>query len=544
MSYSSNPLPTVALETQVQLTGATNDSIIILSNSTISELPDLYTELAKVDKLKTWGKKDAKMATEISVLFTDDESKPIVLSPLGKLEREYDDVRTYAEAASKAVKRLKGCGTEYKAPLILVEPPKNKKITEPGRYINFLEVTMLAVLAELDECIEVREAGKQTGGFESIKFAVLGTEGFNLVNDKVVEQVLAIEAGRRLARDIGGSDPERMTPLKCAAAVEEHFKGASNVNVEVIRDLDVLGKEYPLYMAVARASLYVPRQHPCVVKLEYKAPDQSKVEEELFLIGKGVTFDTGGADVKVGGHMVGMSRDKCGAAGVAGFMATVSRLAPSHLNVTVELAFVRNSIGADSYVCDEIIKSRAGVRVRVGNTDAEGRMAMADLLAEVKEKALKLADPSKARLFTCATLTGHAVRTYGPYGAAMDNGPAKRACVGPRLKDAGDLLADPFELSTIRREDYSFVASSSPREDVLQAGNQPSVATSRGHQYPFAFMAIASGLDKHGNDSELPVSYTHLDIAGSAEESGIGTLGRPTGCPIAALSGSFLFNKK
>ena len=73
---------------------------------------------------------------------------------------------------------------------------------------------------------------------------------------------------------------------------------------------------------------------------------------------------------------------------------------------------VRNSVGSNAYVADEIITSRAGVRIRVGNTDAEGRMAMADVLAHMKEKALNEINP---HLMTVATLTGHARMALGPY---------------------------------------------------------------------------------------------------------------------------------
>ena len=69
-----------------------------------------------------------------------------------------------------------------------------------------------------------------------------------------------------------------------------------------------------------------------------------------------------------------MSRDKCGAAAAAGVMATVSQLAPAGVKVVAAMAMVRNSVGSNCYVADEIITSRAGVRLRVGNTDAEGRM--------------------------------------------------------------------------------------------------------------------------------------------------------------------------
>ena len=72
--------------------------------------------------------------------------------------------------------------------------------------------------------------------------------------------------------------------------------------------------------------------------------------------------------------MAGMSRDKCGAAAAAGVMATVNQLAPAGVRVVVAMAMVRNSVGSNCYVADEIITSRAGVRLRVGNTDAEGRM--------------------------------------------------------------------------------------------------------------------------------------------------------------------------
>lgn len=82
----------------------------------------------------------------------------------------------------------------------------------------------------------------------------------------------------------------------------------------------------------------------------------------LYFVGKGVTYDTGGADIKCSGHMRDMSRDKCGAAAVAGFFKTVSLLAPTKVNVTGGLALVRNSVGPDMYVSDEIIVARSGKR--------------------------------------------------------------------------------------------------------------------------------------------------------------------------------------
>ena len=72
-------------------------------------------------------------------------------------------------------------------------------------------------------------------------------------------------------------------------------------------------------------------------------------------------------------------------------------------------------------------------------------------------------------------------------------------------------------------------------DDVLSCNNAPSSATERGHQFPMAFLCLASGLDKHGSDSAVPLPFTHVDIAGSAVENGDWQHGRPTGRPLVAM---------
>lgn len=141
-------------------------------------------------------------------------------------------------------------------------------------------------------------------------------------------------------------------------------------------------------------------------------------------------------------------------------------------------------------------------------------------------------------------LIGHAIRAYGPYGICLDNGPARKANVSPRIQAGGHILGDPFEVSTLRREDYAYVAPGAASEDVVQANDKASTATARGHQYPMAFMSIASGLDNFGLDKEKKdqIAYTHVDIAGSAEElSGTGfSLPEVTGNPVPAFAATFL----
>lgn len=119
---------------------------------------------------------------------------------------------------------------------------------------------------------------------------------------------------------------------------------------------------------------------------------------------------------------------------------------------------------------------------------------MVDPLCEAKEIALKETNPL---LFTIATLTGHVIRAYGDaYTGVLGNGPSKAKNVPHDLQAVGEETADPYEVSTLRREDYKMVAGPSDYEDLLQCNNAASSATSRGHQFPMAFMAVGSGLDK------------------------------------------------
>ena len=103
-----------------------------------------------------------------------------------------------------------------------------------------------------------------------------------------------------------GTEPERMAPLRIAELCEKAFAGTS-VSVKVERDVSA----YPLLSAVARASQVVERHRPCVVELDYRPAGE--IQRTVILAGKGVTYDTGGADLKTDGHMAGMSRDKGGA---------------------------------------------------------------------------------------------------------------------------------------------------------------------------------------------------------------------------------------
>jgi leucyl aminopeptidase len=455
-------------------------------------------------------------AVQACVPAPDLAGKRLVLSATGALHRDTDDVRRFAEAGAAGVARALKAGA--KRPLVVVgAPPRD------ARYRRAAQAALLGALGALWRPLEAR-AVKPDGGPERLGFAALGAADAK----EVCATAARLDAARYVTRDITGTEPEQMTPEKVAAYCQEAFEG-SPVEVGILDDPKRIRKEYPLIGAVARASLDVARHTPRIVRLEYAG--SGKIQRTLAFAGKGVVYDTGGADLKVGGHMAGMSRDKGGAGAVAGLFHVLAARRPKGLRAVGLLGLVRNSIGADAYVTDEIIRSRAGVRVRVGNTDAEGRLVLADLLAALREEALPQPGPS---LFSIATLTGHAYRAVGPYTLLMQNGAARRARIAEAIQAAGEEWGDPCERSTIRREDYAFIAAKTEAEDVVSCNNEPSAMTSRGHQFPFAFLDIASGI----RETELP--FVHIDIGGSGVAGGDWQFGQPTAAPVVALAESIL----
>lgn len=452
-----------------------------------------------------------------------DEHAPgqrLILAPTGPLDRDYDDVRRFYDTARQAIRIAQQAGARHPAVWVM-QAPAAEKLSQAEALSYF------GLCQELYEPLEAREHfGDDV--VEVINEITFVSESLN------AEWLSAVEAGRRAGRDLCGTEPERMSPIRFAEYCKTIFAGTA-VKVTVIDDRMQLEHDYPLLAAVGRASFNTPRQRPCVIRLEYTGTGE--ITDSLFMVGKAITYDTGGADLKTGGHMAGMSRDKGGAAGVAGFVKAIAELNPENLKVVAEIGAARNSIGSDAFVSDEIIKAHSGVRVRIGNTDAEGRLAMADCLSHLRQEAVDAVNPS---LYTVATLTGHAALSKGPYTALVPNGQAQQSGLTDKLLRASEYWGDPAELSPSRREDFEFVLGRTKADDLLSSNNGPSATTKRGHQFPMAFLAIVSGLDKHGVNSEKPLPYIHVDIAGSGVDTGDWQHGKPTATPVLALAGSFL----
>ena len=179
-----------------------------------------------------------------------------------------------------------------------------------------------------------------------------------------------------------------------AVKLAEHF----DASVTMVRGDELIGANFPLIHAVGRAGAEEPR----LVDFSWGREDAPKVS----LIGKGVTFDTGGLDIKPASGMELMKKDMGGAA-TALTLARMIMEAGLDLRLRTLIPIVENAISAPAMRPGDVIVSRKGISVEVGNTDAEGRMILADALALADEDAPEL-------MFDFATLTGAARVALGP----------------------------------------------------------------------------------------------------------------------------------
>ena len=174
----------------------------------------------------------------------------------------------------------------------------------------------------------------------------------------------------------------------------EHF----DASVSMVRGEELVAANFPLIHAVGRAAAEEPR----IVDFSWGREDAPKVA----IIGKGVTFDTGGLDIKPASGMELMKKDMGGAA-TALTLAQLIMEAGLDLRLRIVIPIVENAISAPAMRPGDVIVSRKGLAVEVGNTDAEGRLILADALALADEDAPEL-------MFDFATLTGAARVALGP----------------------------------------------------------------------------------------------------------------------------------
>ncbi len=211
------------------------------------------------------------------------------------------------------------------------------------------------------------------------------------------ESITAIASAVWLARDLINTPANDLGPSELAAAVRTAAE-AFGAECEAIVGDDLIARNFPLVHAVGRASKRVPR----LIDMTWGEADAPKVT----LVGKGICFDTGGLDIKPGSAMLLMKKDMGGAAtALALAVMIMSAKLPVRLRLIIPAA--ENAISGEALLPGDVVTSRAGLTVEIGNTDAEGRLVLADALALADAEAPDY-------LMTFATLTGAARIALGP----------------------------------------------------------------------------------------------------------------------------------
>ncbi len=310
-------------------------------------------------------------------------------------------------------------------------------------------------------------------------------------------------------RDLVNMPPLDLYPETFATAAHDLAKGAP-VTVTVLGDKELAAGGYGGIIGVGQGSTRSPR----LVKVEYTPSGATK---HIALVGKGITFDSGGLSLKSGSSMAGMKYDMTGAATVLGVALAVARLGLG-VRVTAWLCIAENMPSGSAIRPNDVLTIRGGKTVEVLNTDAEGRLVLADGLVAAGEEHPDM-------IIDVATLTGAARVALGDRYVGTMGDESLVADVVNAATQVGEYMWAmplPSELRALLNSDVADIANvkiGSSAAGMLVAG-----------------VFLQEFVGKSGNGDRIP--WAHLDIAGPANNdgSGYGYTGKgPTGVSVRTL---------
>jgi leucyl aminopeptidase len=305
----------------------------------------------------------------------------------------------------------------------------------------------------------------------------------------------AVAQGVTTARDLGNLPGNICTPAYLASTAQKNAKHYSNMKVRVLKQKDMEELKMGAFLSVAKGS----RQPPRLIVVEYSGG--KKDDKPVVLVGKGITFDSGGISIKPSQAMDEMKFDMCGAASVLGTMVTIGEL-QLPINVVAIVPSCENMPDGAANKPGDVVTSMSGQTIEVLNTDAEGRLILCDALTyseQFKPKAV----------IDVATLTGACVVALG-----------KHPCGLLSNKDA--LVQDLLDAGT-RSDDRAWQL---PLWDDYQDQLKSNFADIANIGGPQAGTITAACFLSRFTEK---LDWAHLDIAGVAWESGHhkGATGRP-----------------
>jgi len=227
---------------------------------------------------------------------------------------------------------------------------------------------------------------------------------FNSETEKrELENELIIVSNLDIVRDVVNTPPNIFTPDSMVGEIRKHFSNDDRFEFTTIKDTELLREDMALMYNVGKAS----DNKSVLIHLIYKPEGIN--QGKIALVGKGLTYDSGGLSLKPGASMVSMKADKSGAATVLGIMKNLKDLSPN-IEVHGIFAMAENMVNGNAFRPDDVIFGKSGISVEILNTDAEGRLVLADALAYAQEKI-----PDMDYIVDFATLTGACVVGLGEF---------------------------------------------------------------------------------------------------------------------------------
>ena len=323
---------------------------------------------------------------------------------------------------------------------------------------------------------------------------------------EAVTRGAAIAAGYATARQLGNLPANICNPAYLAQHARDFADKHEQCKASILDRAEMADLGMDALLGVAQGSDFDPK----LIVLEYQGADND--QQPVVLVGKGITFDTGGISLKPGEHMDQMKYDMCGAASVLGAFETSARL-QLPINLVSVVAAVENMPDGAAYRPGDVLTSMSGQTIEVLNTDAEGRMILCDALTYCKRF-----EPDT--IIDVATLTGACVIALGHHASAVMSHHDELA---GELLVAGQQAVDRAWRMPLW-DDYQEQLDT-PFADMKNVGGKSAGAVTAG--------CFLSRFTKDMN-------WAHLDIAGSAWKWG--TQEGATGRPVGLLS-QFLINR-
>lgn len=438
---------------------------------TASRRPSQKTQLVLLTRKKRRELPDFKGAkNEVSVRY--EKAKALIYCGVGRASELKPHITRTATASG--IRKALALGRDE----VSIHMPDTKRYSE-GSWEACLEGCVLGAYA-FDKYVTTR---KTRGPLKSVE----------LITDRPspsdLRKALAVCEGVNYARDLVNDNASLVTPAYLASEAKRIAR-SGRMQITVLDEKSIERQGLGLLKAVGQGSPYPPR----LVILQYNGAPKSR--ERIAVVGKGITFDTGGLNLKPSGGIEKMRCDMAGAGAVLGLMKALGTVRPK-INVLGVVAAAHNAVDGRSYFPGDIYTSYSGKTVEIGNTDAEGRLVLGDAIAYCISKK------KPTRVIDLATLTGGVLIALGPFVAGLVSNDDKLA---KQLFEAGERTRERLWRLPLY-EEYKKTM------DGVRADVQSLPKLTRGHA---STITGAAFIEKFVEDTP----WAHLDIAGVAFNPG------------------------